>query len=257
MGAPVRLSGVPIMLKTSANVPRWSLPAGLNAVYRDWHPHLELPPGLAAVDLGLVDGPVLADSGYITDYSRPSQDRPGARRYSGLADALKPAILAAWRERLVGLLASLLAEGESWYLFLSGKLPADLERPEESFVGVVHADNLRLNGAFTIFEVSADELAYHAALFGNFDGIAGLVAPAGSMRGVLACLTLVDAIPTAQRYRFASPFHVQDTAALARVLAHGRLFVEETDNGTRLRLVTRAAMLAELRARLAVLVADP
>lgn len=48
----------------------------------------------------------------------------------------------------------------------------------------------------------------------------------------------------------ASPYHVRDTAAVARLLELGRLFVEETDNGTRLRLVTTAVAAPELRTRL-------
>lgn len=235
------------------NVLRWSLPTGPNPVYRDWDPHLELPSTFTAIELGLVDGPVLDDVDYITDYSGPSHEHPGARRYCSLADAVEPATLVTWRGRLIRLLESLLTEGESWYLFVGGPLDPDADMPDEIFVGRIHADNLSLNGAFAIVEVPAGDLDVHAKLFGNFDSVAGLIAPAGSLREILARLTLVDALPTGQRYRFRSPFDARDTAALVRVLGHGRLFVEETDNGTRLRFIVPNA-LSDLRRRLAELV---
>lgn len=237
------------------NVPRWSLPAGPNPVFGDWDPHLELPIGFAAVELGVVDGPVLEDVDYITDYSGPSGKDAGSRRYRGLDDVLDPAVLASWRTRVVELLESLLAEGESWFLFVGGKLDPDGDAPDEHFTGRVLTEDLELNGGFTIFEVPAGALDGYAALFGAYDRVAGLVAPAGGLRGILACLTLADPMPTGQRYRFSSPFHPRDTSALARVLTCGRLFVEETDNGTRLRFVGEATRLAELRVRLADLLA--
>jgi hypothetical protein len=236
------------------NVLRWSLPTGPNPVYRDWDPHLELPSTFTAVELGLVDGPVLDDFDYISDYSGPSSEHPGSRRYCNLADALEPATLVTWRGRLIDLLESLLAKGESWYLFVGGELDPDADTPDEIFVGHIHADHLSLNGAFAIVEVPAGDLDVHATLLGNFDAFSGLIAPAGSLREVLARLTLVDAIPTGLRYRSSSPFDVRDTAALVRVLTHGRLFVEETDNGTRLRFVVPTTTLADLRERLGDLV---
>ncbi len=239
------------------NVPRWSLPGGPNPVFGSWDPHLELPVGLAAVELGVVDGPVLADIDYITDYSGPSGNAAGSgsRRYRGLDDVLAPALLASWRARVVELLESLLVEGESWFLFVGGKLDPDGDAPDEHFTGRVLTEDLELNGGFTIFEVPAGSLDGHAALFGAYDRVAGLVAPAGGLRGILAVLTLGDPMPTGQRYRFSSPFHPRDATALARVLTRGRLFVEETDNGTRLRFVGEAAGLAGLRVRLEALVA--
>jgi len=241
------------------NMHRWSLPGGPNPVFGDWDPHLDLPSGITAVDLGVVDGPVLEDIDYITDYSGPS-GKPvgsGSRRYRGLDDVLGPAALATWRARVVGLLESLLAEGESWFLFVGGSLGPEVDAPDEHFTGRILTVDLELNGSFTIFEAPAGTLDGYAGLFGAYDRVAGLVAPAGSMRGILACLNLVDALPTGQRYRFSSPFHACDTAALARVLTRGRLFVEETDNGTRLRFVGETAVLAELRVRLEGVVAAP
>lgn len=236
----------------------FSLAAGPNPVHGDFDPRLELPPGLDACELGLVVGPVLEDIDYITDYSGPSPDHPRARRYRGLADVLSVGALATWRARLVGLLESLLAPGESWYLFLSRELAPGIDPPAEVFAGRVLADDFALNGSFTIVEVPAGELEFYAVHFGDHDRIGGLVAPAGSLRAVLSCLSLAEALPTGQRYRFASPFHVRDTAALGRLFAHGRLFVEETDNGTRLRLITHESALAGLRARLTDLaIAEP
>ena len=220
-----------------------------------WDPHLELPIGIAAVELGVVDGAVLEDVDYITDYSGPSGKVTGSRRYRGLDDVLEPALLASWRTRVVELLESLLGEGESWFLFVGGRLDPDDDAPDEHFTGRVLTEDLELNGGFTIFEVPAGTLEGYAALFGAYDRVAGLVAPAGSLRGILACLTLADPMPTGQRYRFSSPFHPRDTTALARVLTCGRLFVEETDNGTRLRFVGEAAAMTGLRARFAELVA--
>lgn len=247
------------IMETGVNVPRWSLPVGPNRVFGAWDPHLVLPAGLAAVELGVVDGPVLADVDYITDYSGPSGKAvgSGSRRYRGLDDVLAPTELATWRARMVALLESLLAEGESWFLFVGGKLDPEGDAPDEHFTGHVLTEDLELNGGFTIFEAPAGSLDGYARLFGAYDRVAGLVAPAGSLRGILALLTLGDPMPTGQRYRFSSPFHPRDTSALARVLTRGRLFVEETDNGTRLRCIGEAAALAELRARLAALVAAP
>ncbi|MCY1011476.1 hypothetical protein OV079_39135 [Nannocystis pusilla] len=110
--------------------------------------------------------------------------------------------------------------------------------------------DFELNGAFAILEVTAAALAAHAALFGAWDRVAGLVAAEGDLRAVLARLNLAEALPTGQRYRPASPYYVRDTAAVARLLELGRLFAEETDNGTRLRLVTTAVAAPELRTRL-------
>lgn len=232
------------------NVLRWWFPTGKNPVYGDWAPHLELPSSVAAIELGLVDGPILDDADYITDYSGPSPDHPGSRRYRGLPDVLDPSTLASSRARIVSLLESLLTDGESWYLFVGGKLGPHDTTPDEVFVGRVFADYAMLNGVFTIVEVPAGDLDMHAELFGNFDAVAALAAPSGSFRAILERLTLADAIPTGQRYRFSSPFEARDTAALVRVLALGRLFVEETDNGTRLRFIAATTALADLRTRL-------
>lgn len=235
------------------------LPAGPNPVYGAWDPHLELPSGIDAVDLGVVDGPVLADVDYITDYSGPS-GKPlgqGSRRYRALDDALDPTALASWRAEIIKLLESLLVEGESWFLFVGGgELEPEIDMPDEYFRGRVLTEDLRLNGAFTILEVPAGLLDVYAELFGAYDRVAGLIAPKGSMRGILGCLTLLGPMPTGQRYRTSSPFEVTDTTALARVLTRGRLFFEETDNGTRLRFIGAAAELAALRERLAALVAS-
>ncbi|MCY0988610.1 hypothetical protein OV203_15865 [Nannocystis sp. ILAH1] len=230
------------------NIPRFTLEPARNLAHADWDPHLPLPPGLVALELGLVEGPILDDIDYITDYSGSVGD--GVGRYRSLADVLAADALAAWRTRLVGLLAALLDPGESWYLFVAGQLPPDLSDADDIFVGRVLTGDFALNGAFAILEVTAAALAAHAALFGAWDRVAGLVAAEGDLQAVLARLSLAEALPTGQRYRPASPYHVRDTAAVARLLELGRLFVEETDNGTRLRLVTTAVAALELRTRL-------
>lgn len=150
-------------------------------------------------------------------------------------------------------LEALLDRDESWFLFVHGELGADLPGPDACFVGRIDADGL--GGAFTIFEVAAGDLEGFASLFGACDRVAGLAAPMGSLRAVLSRLSLAAAIPTGQRYRFASPFELVDTSALARVLEHGRLFFEEIDNGTRLRLISNEAANAALRERLVLAIA--
>ncbi|MCY1011477.1 hypothetical protein OV079_39140 [Nannocystis pusilla] len=85
-----------------------------------------MPPGLVALELGLVEGPILDDIDYITDYSGSVGD--GVGRYRGLADVLAEDALAAWRARLVDLLAALLDPGESWYLFFAGQLTRPVRR---------------------------------------------------------------------------------------------------------------------------------
>jgi hypothetical protein len=236
------------MTKTLDNGPDFTLVTGINPVFGDWNPHLELPADLAALDLALIAGPILADVDYITDYSGPSPDGRH-RRYRGLGDVLDADTLAHTRTRLTRLLESLLDAGESWFLFLHGRLGPDLDEPDARLHAHVYADPL--NGAFTIFEVPTGDLAHYAPLFGACDRVAGLAATADSFGVLLAHLSLAAPLPTAQRYRFSSPYHLTDTTALARALEHGRLFFEETDNGTRLRLIARATALAPLRARLA------
>ncbi|WAS93653.1 hypothetical protein [Nannocystis punicea] len=232
------------------NTPRFTREPARNPAHGDWDPHLPLPPGLVALELGLVVGPVLEDIDYITDYSGPSGDDPQLRRYRALVDVLPADALVTWRARLVALLAALLEPGESWYLFVAGPLPPDFSEANEIFVGRVLAGDFELNGAFAILEVTADDLAAHAVLFGAWDHVAGLVAAEGQLPAVLARLSLAEALPTGQRYRPGSPFRVRDTSALERILGLGRLFFEETDNGTRLRLVTTADAAPELRSRL-------
>lgn len=229
------------------NEPDLAIVTGVNPVYGEWHPHLELPAAHEAVEVGLVAGPVLRDVDHVTDYSRPL---PGGheRRYVGLKDVLEAAALAHHRAGVVCLLESLLAAGESWYLFVHGELDPCVPQPEMWFSGHVYADPL--NGAFTVFEVPAGELDGYSPLFAACDRVAGLSAPAESLGEILARLSLAAAVPTGQRYRFGSPFQPGDTSALRRVLEHGRLFFEETDNGTRLRLIAATRGRAALRERL-------
>lgn len=235
-------------MATPGNIPRLTLRTGPNPVYGDWHPHLELPADLEPVDLGLLTGPILDDTDYITDHSGPSPTPP-ARRYRGLADVLDAAALADLRLCTIHVLTELLADSESWYLFVRGAVD---ELPDAAhFAGHVDVDGH--NGAFTIFEVPADELADHAPLFGDFDRVAGLAAPAGTLRTLLAHLSLAAPLPTGQRYRFASPFVLTDASALVRVLAAGRLFFEEVDNGTRLRFIARTSDTPAVRRALLTL----
>lgn len=85
-------------MATPGNILRLTLRTGPNPVYGDWHPHLELPADLEPVDLGLLTGPILDDTDYITDHSG-SSPTPPAGRYRGLADVLDAAVrvLAAGR----------------------------------------------------------------------------------------------------------------------------------------------------------------
>ena len=236
----------------STNIPRLTLLTGPNPVYGDWHPHLELPADLEPIDLGLLAGPILDDEDYVTDYSGPSPNPP-ARRYRGLADVVDAASLADLRLRTLTVLTQLLADGESWYLFVRGTVA---ELPDQAhFSGHIDADGH--NGGFTIFEAPADELTDHAALFGAFDRVAGISAPAGTLRTLLAHLSLAAPLPTGQRYRFASPFEITDSSALVRVLAAGRLFFEEIDNGTRLRFIARTSDTPHTRRALAIAIAGP
>jgi hypothetical protein len=236
----------------SSNIPRLTLLTGPNPVYGNWQPHLELPADLEPIDLGLLAGPILDDVDYITDYSGPSPNPP-ARRYRGLADVVDAASLADLRLRTLHVLTQLLADGESWYLFVRGTVA---ELPDQAhFSGHIDADGH--NGDFTIFEVPADELTDHAALFAAFDRVAGLAAPAGTLRTLLAHLSLAAPLPTGQRYRFASPFETTDSSALVRVLAAGRLFFEEIDNGTRLRFIARTSDTLAARRALAIAIAGP
>jgi hypothetical protein len=237
------------------NVFRLSLPSERNAAYGTTNPDLELPPGHASVELGLVHGPVVDDADYIRDYSGPGEEPGAARRYRTLADALEPAVLASWRLRVVKLLESLLRPGESWYLFVRGELDHDVAAPAEYFAGKVQAAGLELSGSFSIIEVPAGQLDQYSRLFGDGDRIVGLIAPAGTLRVVLSRLHLSDALPTSRRSRVAGPYPSHESVTLDRLLAHGRLFAEEIDNGTRLRVITRANHASMLRARLSTLVA--
>lgn len=232
------------------NTPHFALVTGTNPVFGDWTPYLELPADLAALELALVTGPILADEDYITDYSGPSPDGRH-RRYRGLDDVLDAGTLARTQARLTRLLESLLDDGESWFLFVHGRLAPELPRPAALFSGQLDADPW--GGAYAIVELPAGDLDGYAELFGACDRVAGLAAPADSFNDLLSMLSLGAAVPTGQRYRFGSPFHLTDTTALARVLAHGRLFFEETDNGTRLRLITATPAISRLRERLAAL----
>jgi hypothetical protein len=233
------------------NVPRLSFVAGRNPVYGAWDPYLELPAALAAIELGLVAGPVLADVDHVTDYSKPLHGP--LYRYRGLVDVLDPQQFARAQAGVTRLMASLPGPGEAWFLFLRGELDAALPEPLARFSGRIDSDEL--SGTFTIFEVDEGELDGYAALFGDYDRVAGLVAPAGGLRALLSRLTLAAAIPTGQRYRFASPFQLEDCSALTRVLEHGRLFFEEIDNGTRLRIIAHTAEIGALRERLALAIA--
>lgn len=230
------------------NEPRFAIVSGVNAVYGDWNPHLDLPSDVAAIELGIVVGPMLADVDYVTDYSGPSPSGLGLRRYRGLDDVLDRETLASTRARLTRLLEALLDEGESWFLFVHGQLDDGLPEPDAKFSGRVHADPL--NGAFTILEVPAGELDGYAPLFGACDRVSGLAAAANSFATLLSRLSLAAAVPTGQRYRFGSPFQISDTSALTSALEHGRLFFEEIDNGTRLRLIAPTHASAALRERL-------
>ncbi|MEZ4450507.1 MAG: hypothetical protein R3B09_13590 [Nannocystaceae bacterium] len=239
------------MPEAPVNTPRFALVTGVDPIH-DWHPHLDLPADLAAIEVAVIAGPILGDVDYISDYSGPSPDGRH-RRYRGLEDVLDPQTLAHTRARLAWLLESLLDDHESWFLFVHGGLGPDFDEPSARFHAQVHADPLPFNGDFTLFEVPVGELDHYAPLFGACDRVAGLAAPAGSFAAVLDHLSLGAAVPTGQRYRFGSPYHLTDTTALARVLAHGRLFFEETDNGTRLRLITATPAIDRLRERLAAL----
>jgi hypothetical protein len=239
-----------MLLNMAENVPRLALVEGPGSVHGEYDPHLPLPVGCAAVDLGLVAGPILADVAYITEYSDPPPAQPGPRRYRSLEDTLSADALACLRAALVDLLERLLEAGESWFLFARTELAEDA-MPEAFFAGQVFAGEL--NGRFAIFEVPAGDLVAHAALFGAFDRVVGVAAPAGSLRALLSRLSLADAFPTDRSLPHATPFCVRDTSALARVLGHGRLFFEEVDNGTRLRMIAGEPAIAGLRARVAAL----
>ena len=61
---------------------------------------------------------------------------------------------------------------------------------------------------------------------------------------VLVCAHCGDALP------------VIDGSALSRVLEHGRMYFEEIDNGTRLRMIGQRHASAALRARLDAVIAS-
>lgn len=105
------------------NTSQFAVVAGPNLVHDAWDPYLELPAALAAIELGLIVGPILADHDYMTDYSGPAGPG-GARRYRGLSDVLDASQLARAQADLTGLLTALLGEGEAWFLFLRGELDA-------------------------------------------------------------------------------------------------------------------------------------
>jgi hypothetical protein len=236
------------------NVTRIAVVQGPNPVHGTADPHLELPETLTALEVGVMNvigvdmRPIVADADYVLDYSGPAPDGSGKRVYRGLGDVLDDEALAHTRVCVVRLLEAMLADSESWFLFVLGELDSSLPRPAASFTGRV--DSIDLGGSFTILEVAPGELGDYAVLFGACDRVSGLAAPAGSLSSLLAQLSLAAAVPTGQRYRFASPFHQHDSAALARVLGHGRLFFEETDNGTRLRMIMPAQASAAVRERL-------
>jgi hypothetical protein len=236
------------------NVTRIAVVHGPNPVHGATDPHLELPATLTAIEVGVMNvigvdmRPIVADADYVTDYSGPAPDGSGHRVYRGLGDVLDDEALAQTRVCVIRLLEAMLADSESWFLFVLGELDSGLPRPAASFTGRV--DSIDLGGSFSIFEVAPGELGDYAALFGARDRVSGLAAPAGSLSSLLARLSLAAAVPTGQRYRFASPFHQHDSSALARVLGHGRLFFEETDNGTRLRMIMPAQVSAAVHERL-------
>lgn len=228
--------------------PRFAFADAPNPVHADWYPYLELPTELAAIELALVSGPIVADVDYITDYSGVAPDR--ARRYRGLDDVLDTEALAHARGGIVRLLDALLDPDETWFLFVQGALDDEVPTPAAYF-GARMDDGKGRNGTFSIVETWVGELEGYAPLFGACDAVAGLVAPIGSFATLLSRLPLAAALPTSMRYRFGSPFELVDTSALTSVLGHGRVFFEEIDNGTRLRLITHAHTRAALRERIA------
>jgi hypothetical protein len=230
--------------------PRFAFADAPNPVHVDWFPYLELPTELAAIELALVHGPILADVDYITDYSGVASG--GGRRYRGLDDVLDAETLAHTRGGIVRLLDALLDPDETWFLFVHGALDDDLPSPAACFSARMD-DGEGRSGTFSVVETWVGELDGYAPLFGACDAVAGLVAPIGSFATLLSRLPLAAALPTSMRYRFGSPFELVDANALAAVLGHGRVFFEEIDNGTRLRLITHAHARAALRERLAAI----
>ncbi|KIG13069.1 hypothetical protein DB30_00606 [Enhygromyxa salina] len=222
--------------------------------YTKWQPQLDLPAPLRAIELRLVDGPVLDDEQHVTDYSMISPDDDGSRtlrRYCSIADALAPNELARYRRCVATLLERLLEPGESWVLFYSGPPPTNgvFDDVDRRFTAQVLDLEAGVNGWFSILDAEACVTALQT-LLGDWDRVAGVCVPAGSFARVLAQLDLRAPVPTGQRYRPCSPIELEDASALVRVLERGRLWFEEIDNGTRLRFITRDDAAARLQSQL-------
>ncbi|MCA9719830.1 MAG: tetratricopeptide repeat protein, partial [Myxococcales bacterium] len=235
----------------SGNTVAFSLVEGKNPAHRGWDPYLELSPGFAALDVQLLDGPVLEDVDYITDRSGPHP--MGANRYLSLVNVLSAETLARYRARVVALLGRLLDDDDAWVVFLGQGLDRDDDDLMyiSHFIGAVTSHDLELNGRFSILELQPHNLSRAGAWLGVYDGVSGLLAREGDFKRVLGRLPMDDAIPTGRRWCEKSPFPQPESAALLEsVLGVGRLWFEELDNGTRLRFTGATEAIASLRARL-------
>lgn len=203
----------------------------------------------------MVEGPLLSDHDFITDYSEPTDSSP-VRRYRSLADRLGPGPIDQLRRTVAQLLQDLskeLACGPSWVLWLpGGHEDNDLDRTYYSisaFVDVPHGDgHTDINGRMSIVEIERDELEWFREHLGDYDHFAGLAAPEGAIDSVLRALPLASPWPTSRRYGAGAISCVRDPASLSAVLDCERsLFFEEHDNGTRLRLASKAFTAERLR----------
>lgn len=227
-----------------------------NPIHGTWNPDLVLAPSIAVLDIMLIDGPLLKDADFITDYSEPTPepDRPHLRRYCALADRLEAERIDELRRAIVQLLVGLsedLGCGPSWIVWMKHDARFDLVERHYSIRAFVDGSTsglIGVNGQMSILEIERDELDDFRERFGTYDGIAGLAVPEGSIHTVLRSLRLASPLPTTRRHRPSPMTTVVDADVLAAVLDCERsMFFEEVDNGTRLRLASTAFSTEQLR----------
>lgn len=137
-----------------------SVAENANPVHGGRKPDLMLDPSIGLLDIALIEGPLLADPEFITDYSEsaPTQSNPHLRRYCALADRMAAERIDELRRIVVWLLTGLAEDlgcGPSWILWM--KLDdGDLDLVEHhysirAFVDMPTAAGLlEVNGQMTI-----------------------------------------------------------------------------------------------------------
>ena len=211
---------------------------GSNPVYGTWDPNLAIGGDYAVVDVQLIQGGLLQDRLFITDFSQPSPRKKHHFQYCTLADRLDEAEIAKIRQFIKELLIALAAPERDFVWFDSGDFAQD---GEEYYCIDALCDNLWINGRLAIFEVMRDDVAWYSGKFCAGDLIRGVAIEAGRIKEVLARLSLAEPIPTTQRYScFRMIQGADNPKSLQNILEIATFFFEEIDNGARLRLVSRA-----------------